>query len=39
MAEAEVIGDSRGSAAYKSELVRVYVRRALRQAGLGETQP
>jgi carbon-monoxide dehydrogenase medium subunit len=39
MAEAEVIGDSRGSASYKSELVRVYVRRALRQAGLGETQP
>jgi carbon-monoxide dehydrogenase medium subunit len=34
MTEAEVIGDSRGSAAYKSELVRVYVRRALRQAGL-----
>jgi carbon-monoxide dehydrogenase medium subunit len=34
-AEAEVIGDSRGSAPYKSELVRVYVRRALRQAGLG----
>jgi aerobic carbon-monoxide dehydrogenase medium subunit len=35
LTEAEVIGDSRGSAAYKSELVRVYVRRALRQAGLG----
>ena len=34
MTEAEVIGDSRGSAPYKSELVRVYVRRALRQAGL-----
>ena len=34
MTEAEVIGDSRGSAAYKSELVRVYVRRALRLAGL-----
>jgi carbon-monoxide dehydrogenase medium subunit len=34
MAEAEVIGDSRGSAPYKSELVRVYVRRVLRQAGL-----
>ena len=33
--EAEVIGDSRGSASYKSELVRVYVRRALRQAALG----
>lgn len=39
LTEAEVIGDSRGSAAYKSELVRVYVRRALRQAGLGVTQP
>jgi aerobic carbon-monoxide dehydrogenase medium subunit len=37
-AEAEVIGDSRGSASYKSELVRVYVRRALRQAGFGVTQ-
>jgi aerobic carbon-monoxide dehydrogenase medium subunit len=35
LTEAEVIGDSRGSAAYKSELVRVYVGRALRQAGLG----
>src|ERR1700674_2887360 len=39
LTEAEVIGDSRGSASYKSELVRVYVRRALRQAGLGVTQP
>jgi carbon-monoxide dehydrogenase medium subunit len=39
LTEAEVVGDSRGSAAYKSELVRVYVRRALRQAGLGVTQP
>jgi aerobic carbon-monoxide dehydrogenase medium subunit len=37
-AEAEVIGDSRGSVSYKSELVRVYVRRALRQAGLGVIQ-
>jgi aerobic carbon-monoxide dehydrogenase medium subunit len=37
LAEAEVIGDSRGSASYKSELVRVYVRRALRQAGFGAT--
>ncbi|MEH2492778.1 FAD binding domain-containing protein [Bradyrhizobium sp. AZCC 2230] len=36
-AEVEVVGDSRGSAAYKSELVRVYVRRALRQAGFGAT--
>jgi carbon-monoxide dehydrogenase medium subunit len=35
LTEAEVIGDSRGSASYKSELVRVYVRRALRQAVLG----
>jgi aerobic carbon-monoxide dehydrogenase medium subunit len=34
-AEAEVIGDSRGSASYKSELVRVHVRRVLRQASLG----
>jgi carbon-monoxide dehydrogenase medium subunit len=39
LAEAEVVGDSRGSAAYKSELVRVYVRRALRQATPGVTQP
>ncbi len=39
LTEAEVSGDSRGSAAYKSELVRVYVRRALRQAGLGVTKP
>jgi carbon-monoxide dehydrogenase medium subunit len=39
LAEAEVVGDSRGSAAYKSELVRVYVRRALRQAASGVTQP
>jgi carbon-monoxide dehydrogenase medium subunit len=38
LTEAEVIGDSRGSAWYKSQLVRVYVRRALRQAGLGVTQ-
>ena len=37
MTEADVIGDSRGSASYKAELVRVYVRRALRQAGLGVT--
>jgi carbon-monoxide dehydrogenase medium subunit len=35
LTEAEVIGDSRGSASYKSELVRIYARRALRQAGLG----
>ena len=35
LTEAEVIGDSRGSASYKSELVRVYVQRALRQAALG----
>jgi aerobic carbon-monoxide dehydrogenase medium subunit len=34
LTEAEVIGDSRGSASYKSELVRVYVRRELRQAAL-----
>jgi aerobic carbon-monoxide dehydrogenase medium subunit len=31
-AEAECISDVRGSAAYKRELVRVYVRRAVRQA-------
>jgi carbon-monoxide dehydrogenase medium subunit len=30
--EAETIDDSRGSAAYKTALLRVYVRRALRQA-------
>jgi carbon-monoxide dehydrogenase medium subunit len=39
LAEAEVVGDSRGSAAYKSELVRVYVQRALRQVAPGVTQP
>jgi carbon-monoxide dehydrogenase medium subunit len=39
LAEVEVVGDSRGSAAYKSELVRVYVRRALRQAASGVTRP
>ena len=31
-AEAKVIGDAHGSAAYKKELVRVYVARALREA-------
>jgi carbon-monoxide dehydrogenase medium subunit len=36
-AETEVVGDSRGSGPYKSELVRVYVRRALRQGSLGVT--
>jgi carbon-monoxide dehydrogenase medium subunit len=30
--EAEVIGDVRGSAPYKRELLRVYVARAVRQA-------
>jgi carbon-monoxide dehydrogenase medium subunit len=30
--EAETISDVRGSAAYKRELLRVYVRRAIRQA-------
>ena len=35
LSEAEIIGDFRGSASYKSELVRVYVPRALRQAALG----
>ena len=30
--EAEPVSDVRGSAAYKRELVRVYVRRAVRQA-------
>jgi aerobic carbon-monoxide dehydrogenase medium subunit len=30
--EAETVSDVRGSAAYKRELVRVYVRRAVRQA-------
>jgi len=32
VAEAEVISDVRGSAAYKRELLRVYVRRAVRKA-------
>jgi carbon-monoxide dehydrogenase medium subunit len=31
-AETETIGDARGSAAYKTQLLRVYVRRALEQA-------
>ena len=31
-AEAETVSDVRGSAAYKRELLRVYVRRAVRQA-------
>jgi len=35
-AEAETISDVRGSAPYKRELVRVYVRRAVRQAFDGE---
>jgi carbon-monoxide dehydrogenase medium subunit len=35
LTEAEIVSDSRGSAAYKAELVRVYVRRALRQASVG----
>jgi carbon-monoxide dehydrogenase medium subunit len=30
--EAETVADVRGSAAYKRELLRVYVRRAVRQA-------
>ncbi|QDW40515.1 xanthine dehydrogenase family protein subunit M [Bradyrhizobium sp. KBS0727] len=38
LTEAQVIGDSRGSAAYKSELVRVYVRRALQQVAAGVAQ-
>jgi aerobic carbon-monoxide dehydrogenase medium subunit len=38
LTEALVIGDSRGSAAYKSELVRVYVRRALQQVSAGVAQ-
>ena len=38
-AEAPVIGDARGSAGYKRELLRVYLGRAVRQAlstGAGE---
>ena len=35
-AEAETISDGQGSAAYKRQLVRVYVRRAL-SAALGRT--
>jgi carbon-monoxide dehydrogenase medium subunit len=31
-AEANVVGDAHGSAAYKTELVRVYVARAVRAA-------
>jgi carbon-monoxide dehydrogenase medium subunit len=33
--EAETVADVRGSAAYKRELLRVYVRRAVRQAVSG----
>jgi aerobic carbon-monoxide dehydrogenase medium subunit len=36
-AEADIIGDLRGSAAYKRELLRVYIGRALRTAAGGET--
>jgi aerobic carbon-monoxide dehydrogenase medium subunit len=35
-AEAEIIGDVRGSAAYKRELLRVYIGRAVR-AAMGAT--
>ncbi len=35
-AEASILADAHGSAAYKRELLRVYLRRAVRQA-LGET--
>jgi carbon-monoxide dehydrogenase medium subunit len=31
-AEAQILADAHGSAAYKRELLRVYVRRAVRQA-------
>jgi aerobic carbon-monoxide dehydrogenase medium subunit len=31
-AEAELVGDARGSAAYKRELLRVYAGRAVRKA-------
>jgi carbon-monoxide dehydrogenase medium subunit len=34
-AEAEIVGDARGSAAYKRELLRVYAARALQQALAG----
>ncbi len=34
--EAETVADVRGSAAYKRELLRVYVRRAVRQAASGQ---
>jgi carbon-monoxide dehydrogenase medium subunit len=34
LTEVEIVSDSRGSAAYKAELMRVYVQRALRQASL-----
>ena len=37
-AEASILADAHGSAAYKRELLRVYVRRAVRQA-LAETAP
>jgi len=38
-AEVETMADARGSAAYKKELVRVFVARAVRQAlGLGDAQ-
>jgi len=39
VAEAEIIGDVRGSAAYKRELLRIYIGRAVRAAlGSGEQQ-
>ena len=31
-AEADIVGDARGSAAYKTELLRVYAGRAVRKA-------
>jgi carbon-monoxide dehydrogenase medium subunit len=37
--EADIIGDMRGSAAYKRELLRVYIGRAVRAAlGIGESK-
>ena len=38
VAEASILADAHGSAAYKRELLRVYVRRAVRQALADDTQ-
>jgi carbon-monoxide dehydrogenase medium subunit len=38
VAEASILADAHGSAAYKRELLRVYVRRVVHQALAGDAQ-